>query len=101
MLKNFSYNFDEALFFKLAMTMANYFNSNSGNFQYRYGFRVTLYCTKTAAIESPCLLTYIVCSNPTHAKQHYVIQFVTDSRRVGGFHRVLLFPPPIELTAII
>jgi hypothetical protein len=29
--------------------------------------------------------------------QHYVIKFVTDLRHVGGFLRVLRFPPPINL----
>jgi hypothetical protein len=31
--------------------------------------------------------------------QHYVIKFVCDLRQVGGFLRVLRFPPPIKLTA--
>jgi hypothetical protein len=26
--------------------------------------------------------------------QHYVIQFVSDLRQVGGFFRVIQFPPP-------
>ena len=33
--------------------------------------------------------------------QHYVIKFVSDLRQVGGFFRVLRFPPPINLTATI
>ena len=33
--------------------------------------------------------------------QHYVIKFVSDLRQVGGFLRVLRFPPPINLTATI
>jgi hypothetical protein len=33
--------------------------------------------------------------------QHYVITFVSDLRQVGGFLRVLRFPPPIKLTAAI
>ena len=33
--------------------------------------------------------------------QHYVIKFVSDFRQVDGFLRVLLFPPPIKLTATI
>jgi hypothetical protein len=33
--------------------------------------------------------------------QHYVIKFVCDLRQVGGFLRVLWFPPPIKLTATI
>ena len=33
--------------------------------------------------------------------QHYVIKFVSDLRQVGGFLRVLQFPPPIKLTAMI
>ena len=41
--------------------------------------------------------------NPGHGEvfsiQHYVIKFVSDLRQVGGFLRVLWFPPPIKLTA--
>ena len=33
--------------------------------------------------------------------QHYVINFVSDLRRVGGYLRVLRFPPPIKLTTTI
>ena len=33
--------------------------------------------------------------------QHYVIKFVIDFRQVGGFLRVLRFPPPIKRTATI
>jgi hypothetical protein len=33
--------------------------------------------------------------------QHYVIKFVSDMRQVGGFLRVLRFPPPRKLTATI
>jgi hypothetical protein len=33
--------------------------------------------------------------------QHYVIKFVSDLRQVGGFLRVLRFPPPIKLAAMI
>ena len=33
--------------------------------------------------------------------QHYMIKFVSDLRQVGGFLRVLLFPPPIKLTTMI
>ena len=44
-------------------------------------------------------------SNPVHGEvysiQHYVIKFVSDLRKVGGFLRILLFPPPIQLTSTI
>jgi len=33
--------------------------------------------------------------------QHYVIKFVSDLRQVGGFLRVLRFPPPTKLIATI
>jgi hypothetical protein len=33
--------------------------------------------------------------------QHYVIKFVNDLRQVSGFLRVLRFPPPIKLTAML
>jgi hypothetical protein len=32
---------------------------------------------------------------------HYVIKLFSDLRKVGGFLRVLRFPPPIKLTAPI
>ena len=39
--------------------------------------------------------------NPVHCEgcsiQHYVIKFVSDLQRVGGFLRVPRFPPPIKL----
>jgi hypothetical protein len=40
-------------------------------------------------------------SRPRRGAQHYVIKFVSDLRRVSGFLRVLRFPPPIKLTAMI
>jgi hypothetical protein len=33
--------------------------------------------------------------------QNYVIKFVSDLRQVGGFLRLLRFPPPIKLTSRI
>jgi hypothetical protein len=33
--------------------------------------------------------------------QHYVIKFVSDLREVSGFLRVLRFPPPTKLSAMI
>jgi hypothetical protein len=36
-----------------------------------------------------------------YSMQHYVIQFVSDLRQIGGFLRVLRCPPPIKLTATI
>ena len=42
----------------------------------------------------------VVGSNPAHGEVHsiqiYVIKFVTDFRQIGGFLRVLQFPPPIQ-----
>ena len=34
-----------------------------------------------------------------YAMHHYVIKFVSDLRQVADFLGVLLFPPPIKLTA--
>ena len=46
-----------------------------------------------------------VGSSPVHGEvyliQHYVVTFASDLREVGGFLRVLRFPPPIKLTAMI
>jgi len=44
------------------------------------------------------ITTNVVSSNLDQAE---VIKFVSDLRRVGGFHRVLRFPPPITLTDTI
>ena len=41
------------------------------------------------------------CSSEVYSIQHYVITFVHDLRQVGGFLRVLLFPPPIKLISTI
>jgi len=42
-----------------------------------------------------------VSSNPKRGVQYYEVKFVSDLRQVGGFLRVLRFPPPIKLTAMI
>ena len=52
-------------------------------------------------IQSVLITTNVVSSNPTRVIQDYVIKFVSDLRQVGGFLRVLPFPPPIKLTATI
>ena len=52
-------------------------------------------------MQSVPIITNVVSSNPTQAIQHYVIKFVNDLRQVGGFLRVLWFPLPIKLTAMI
>ena len=56
-------------------------------------------------VQSVPIITKVVTSNATngevHPIQHYVIQFVYDLRQVGGFLRILRFPPPIKLTATI
>jgi len=44
---------------------------------------------------------YYVNVGEVYSIQHYVIKFVSDLRQVGGFLRVLRFPPPIKLTATI
>jgi len=38
--------------------------------------------------------TYAICA---YHLQHYVIKFVINLRQVGGFLRVLQFPPPTKL----
>ena len=43
------------------------------------------------------ITTKVISSNPIHGEvysiQHYVIEFVSDLRQVGGILRVLRFPP--------
>ena len=54
-------------------------------------------------MQSVPITTNVVSSNPAHGEvysiQHYMIKFVSDLRQVGGFIRVLRFPPPIKLIA--
>jgi hypothetical protein len=51
-------------------------------------------------MQSVHITTKVVSSYATHGKvysiQHYVIKFVSEARQVGGFLRVLQFPPPIH-----
>ena len=53
-------------------------------------------------VESVPITTTVVSSNPghgaVHSIQNYVITFVRDRWRVGGFLRVFQFPPSIMLT---
>ena len=56
-------------------------------------------------MQSVPITTKVVSSNPADGRvysiQHYVMKFVSELRQVGGFPRVLQFPPPIKLTATI
>jgi len=56
-------------------------------------------------VQSVPITTKGVSANPVHGEvysmQHYVIKFVSDLRHVGGFLRVLRFPPSIKLTTTI
>jgi hypothetical protein len=51
------------------------------------------------------ITTKVVSSNPVNGEmysmQHYVIKFASDLQQVGGFLRVLRFPPSAKLTATI
>jgi hypothetical protein len=54
------------------------------------------------AVQSVPIATKVVSSKPVHGEvysiQHYVIKFVSYLRQIGGFLRLLGFPPPIKLT---
>ena len=56
-------------------------------------------------VQSVPITTKVVSSNPVLGEvypiQYYVINFVSDLWQVGGFLRVIQFPPPIELTAMM
>ena len=56
-------------------------------------------------MQSVPIIGAIVSSNldqdEVYKLQHYVMKFVSDLRQVGGFLRVLRFPPAIKLTATI
>ena len=51
-------------------------------------------------MQSEPITTNVVSSN-MYSIQHYVMKFVSNLRQVGGFLRVLPFPPPLNLTATI
>jgi hypothetical protein len=73
--------------------------------RYRRGRdRMVVVFTTTCAIGVP-ITTKVVSSNPAHGEvysiQHFFFKFVRDLRQVGGFLRVLRFPPPKQLTAMI
>jgi hypothetical protein len=67
----------------------------------RRGRHMVVGFTTTCAISA--ITNKVVSSNPVHGEvysiQHYVIKLVKDLRQVGGFLRVLRFPPPIKLAA--
>ena len=46
-------------------------------------------------------MTLSLTTPEVYSIQHYVRKFVSDLRQLGGFFRVLRFPPPIKLTATI
>ena len=56
-------------------------------------------------VQSVPITTYVVSSNPVHGElysiQHYVIMVISVLQQVGGFLRVLRFPPPAKLTTTI
>jgi hypothetical protein len=56
-------------------------------------------------VQSVPITITVVSSNPVHGEvysiQNYVKKFVSELQQVGGFLRVLRFPPPIKLTATI
>ena len=53
------------------------------------------------------ITTKVVSLNPADGEvynymiQHYLIKFVSNLWQVGGFLRVLRFPPPIKRTATV
>jgi hypothetical protein len=67
--------------------------------------RMVVGFTTTLPMEPVLITTYVVSSNQgsgeVYSIQHYVIKFVSNLRQVSGFLRVIMFPPPIKLTARI
>jgi hypothetical protein len=56
-------------------------------------------------MQSVHITTKIASSNLAHGEvysiQHYVIKLVSDLWQVGGFLRILRFPPQVNLIATI
>ena len=59
----------------------------------------------TTSCASVPITTNVASLNPIHdevySMQQYVINFVNNLQQVGGFLRVLWFPPPIKQTATL
>ena len=53
---------------------------------------ISVYCHYCCELESRSFEVYSI--------QHYMIKFVSDVRQIGGFLRVLRFPPPIKEATI-
>ena len=91
---------EEAVLFLICTQLSDtYFLTLSG----RLGRdRMVVGFTTTYAIP---ITTKVVSSSPAdgelYSMQHDVIKFFSDLRQVDGFLRVLRFPPPIKLTAMI
>ena len=66
--------------------------------------RLVIGITTTCAVLVP-ITTNVVSLKPAcgevYSIQHYMIKLVHDLRQVGGFLRVLRFPPPIKMTTTI
>jgi len=105
LVRTWDYSILFVLLFKIPVFMAQilyiyklkhsfYLRGRRGRDQMVVGFT-------TLSVQSVPITTYVVSSNTVHGKvysiQHYMIKFVSDLRQVGGFLRVLWFPPPIKL----
>jgi hypothetical protein len=66
---------------------------------------IVLYLDLQLPMQSVPITTKVVSLDFAHGEvysiQHYMITFYNDLHQVGGFFGVLLFPPPIKLTATI
>ena len=96
----------------LCISKSTYHNEAAQHtFQYFYYWfsRRNASCLLGPLITSPKKKINFICTNwipefeslSGRGVQHYVIKFVSDLRHVGGFFRVLRFPPTIKLTATI
>ena len=63
--------------------------------------RMVVGLTTTYAISAYHHFCYGFKSRSGRGVQHYVIKFVSDLRQVSVFIRVIRFPPPIQLTAMV
>ena len=59
------------------------------------------YTTYGASVHHHLRCEFKSNSGEVYSIQHYVIKFVSDLRQVSGFLRVIMFPPPMKLTARI
>jgi hypothetical protein len=63
----------------------------------KYRWLIVLVYSEACQNRTPLRPTFVFRRHRLYLIQHYVIKFVSDLRQVGGFLRILRFPPPVKV----